>query len=144
MGIGTQFLLKPGLQRCGLFRFQGVETCAVVLLGPEFHQPFRFPVQPVGGPVRGGVGPVAPDLAQLVAPDGTPYVLAPEHVVAAENHFAIGSYHPFGQGRGHLVHLAAKLEQGGKGAHHENYEPHPVVQQAPGHVVLRIWSIDRR
>src|SRR5262249_16839033 len=71
-GVGAEDLLEPGPQ--GGLVFQGQPRVALrpPLPGPVVEDEDELAVQPVGGPVRGDVGAVAPDGTDLLTAQRLP------------------------------------------------------------------------
>lgn len=60
-----------------------------MLLGPAIKDEDQFAVQPVGRPIRGDVGAVAPDAADLLSAHRLPDILSLADGVAVEENTAI-------------------------------------------------------
>ncbi len=119
--------LELGAQRALFAHAKLFKGLAVALLGGQVEPGAQLAVQPVGCPVGGLVGPVAPDGAQLHATDRLPSGLPVEDVVLREQLLPAGGADLVGDRRCRAVDLGAEVAQ--QREHHDAhaYQRVPVL-----------------
>jgi hypothetical protein len=127
VGVRAQLALEA-LAKARLYFGSEIGVGArVVAIGPQLEQRQRLAVKPVGRPVGGLVGAVAPDRAELLAAGRLPDLLAGQDVVFRREHGAVRGDDALGEGRGLAVDLAAVEAEDHEGDEERRPQAQPVA-----------------
>ena len=108
VGIEAHLRLDFSLQLGFLAVVQALVGHAEFVAGAQAQQRHHFAMQPVGRPVGGDQGAMAPDRAVLLAADALPHMAPGLDVLLGVEHLAAAGHHLFRHGRRGLVDVLAQ------------------------------------
>src|SRR5579875_1711452 len=114
VGIGANEILQTITQDGLIVGGQFVKMSRSPLLGPAIENELQFAVQPVGRPIRGDVGTVAPDTSYLLATQRLPNILSGADGSAVEKNATLRCTDLVRDGRRHRGNPEAVAAQHGE------------------------------